>query len=315
MTKFGIKISVFSLIVIGLILAVILTLNWVIKKREPFKMPDKYTGIIIGNSHAATGFDDEYLPGFKNLGRVTETYLFSYIKIREILASNQEIKTILLEFDNLQIHPDSVNKMLYGPHFNKFMPIYQPFLSPKELSVYFGKVPEKMLSNQRRVIKRGWEVLFEQSYNFIEGNLVGSNSRLKGSFVDAQIKGIADKGKSYIANMEVHDSNMKYLKMIITLCKQKEVRLVLVRAPMVPSFSGLLNEKTFQQVVRNDLSEVPFIDLQHFPLGHEDFNDLHHTNTLGTGKISQMMNKAIIDGLFEQDDMQAFINARIDSLR
>lgn len=316
MKKFVLRVSFFSAVITALLLAIILSVGAVMHKRPLFRIPENYSGLILGNSHTACGFDDQYLDGYLNLGRVTEAYMYTYIKLREIIKQNPQLKTVFIEFDNIQIEEGWINKWLYTDgHTARFLPRYQAFMSNSELSLIAQKKPLSFISLQHLYISEGLIFARNPEFTYLQKGVIGGNSRHETSHADSLMQVSPAVPLLPAEDTNLSELNLHYLRKAIEVCRENSVQVILIRLPVKEKFELWQNENAFQQIVSQQFADVPFIDLQNFPLDISDFYDLDHLNIYGSEKVSQLLNQSIQDGLLHQSNMQTFIDARMDSLR
>ncbi len=316
MKNFVLRVSLYSAAVIAILLVIALSVEAMMRKRPLFRIPPKYNGIILGNSHAACGIDDQYINGFINLGRVTEAYMYTYIKLREIIKQNPQLNTVFIEFDNIQIEKKWIDKWLFTDgHMARFLPRFQPFMDKSELSLLAQKKPLAFISLQHNFITEGFNFVTNRELTYYDEGVIGGNSRHKTSHADSLLQ--VSPAISLLPANEVNLSqlNLQYLRKSIDMCQENGIQIVLFRLPIQEKFELWQNENAFQQIVDEQFADIPFIDLQKFPLEISDFYDLDHLNIYGSEKISKLLNQAIQDGLLHQSNMQAMLNTRMDSLR
>jgi hypothetical protein len=89
--------------------------------------------------------------------------------------------------------------------------------------------------------------------------------------------------------------NLVFLDSIINYCKNRSVKIVLIRAPQHPEYAGNINDSLFHTVRTKLYPTVPFLDFANFPLTEDCFLDFQHVNQKGSNSLS-----VILDSLLTQ---------------
>ncbi len=315
MKKLVLRIFIYSLIFISLFVLTGFFSGMLVRSKSKFKLDETCTGIIVGNSHVACGLDDKFLHGYKNLGAINESYLYSYIKIREVLDANSQVKTVFLAFDNIQVSEGWTEKWLWdGGRMVNLLVAYQPYMTNQEIARFIYHNPKSTMKCQQLLLKRSIEIARTPSFNYLTSGYMGGNLPKYGSHTDSLLRVTPEVIPAPAEAQPVHELNFEYLQKIIEFCEERQVKLILIRTPVLKQFSGWITENSLQKVLRERLHGVSFIDTQKFPLTKEDYFDLDHLNTVGSEKLSKFLEDAINHGLLDQEDMKSYVNMRIDSL-
>jgi len=112
----GISISVFAVLFISSCSLVRSDSKYLIEKH--------IDTIILGHSHAACAYDDTLLENVENLAAGGESYFYTYLKLKALLQSKNQIKRIILECSNNQFSKSMEKWTFKEPkvywHFPKF---------------------------------------------------------------------------------------------------------------------------------------------------------------------------------------------------
>lgn len=312
--KFGARVLLYGLVCIALFVSVIVFSNWRVRAKNAFLLPKEYTGVILGNSHAACGFDDQYIDGYINLGAVTESYLYIYVKLKELLDANPEIKDVILEVDNMQLSNSTIKNWNQGEGpMSRLLPKYQPYMGFTESSVIFKGNPAAFIVNQQLLIQQNIELLGKPKGDQMNKGVLGRNSRNKTTHADSLLQ--VHKAPASDPNEVPNKVTVDYLRKIVSLCSAKNIRLLFVRVPILKEYYGWANESVFQKLIQEQFNDVSFIDLMNLPLQPDDYYDLDHLNIKGSEKLSRFLNEAIKDDLFNQIDKQTLIDKRMIHLK
>lgn len=288
MKQFLIRLSVFSLCMVGLLMILIATSSWLAIKNNDFKIKKTTKYVLLGHSHAKCAYNDSIIDNLENFSQSGESYFYTLPKIKEIIRCNPQVKTIFLEFTNNQLTKKVeewiAGKKYLGYYYATYFPYIesnshlfvlksQPFVYARNLPIVCKDLLKKSISKHQYPYEFG-------GFKALKGNLdsykTDKTQHRNEDFVDIQ------RG---ISKIQLH-----YLQEIIAFLKDKKIELILIRSPQHKSYQGFANEKDFDNVVKNELAHVKFIDLVNFPLSDNDFRDQEHINGQGAEKLSKWFN-------------------------
>ncbi len=112
-------------------------------------------------------------------------------------------------------------------------------------------------------------------------------------------------------NVKISYYNLKYLTKIITLCKNNNIRVILIRSPQHKKYSGYSNEIKYQEIRKQYFPSIEYIDFSKFPLKNSEFGDLEHLNYKGAAKFSNWFNELLRMNFLEKNNKQDIINEEI----
>lgn len=314
MKKFVNRIIVFFLGTLFLIFLTILITSNCINQNRNFHLPDKIKMLILGHSHPEGAFNDSLIEGAKNMAQSGELYFYTYLKVKKIVSANKQVKCIFLEFTNNQITMDmekwtkSEEQILYR------VPKYAPVMMAKDY-FYIGKNnPLALIKSIPLVIKNNMHAVIFNDKEFMISNDWGKYYYNKRQHVDSLLQ-VKNEGKFKTQDLsESTDVNVKNLLRIISFCKQRKVAVYLIRSPYHKEYPGILNENMFQEILKTELYQVPFLDFRKFPLANNEYGDFDHLNYKGAEKFSLFFNQLLKEGLLEKDKKQDFINQKMKNI-
>lgn len=222
-----IPLSILGIIFVSLDFYSIHILNEITKHKDI-----KY--LIAGDSHIRQTFNDENIKHCKNIGQNSESYYFTYFKLKKILSYNTKIKTVFLglSYHNFSGYTDDFIFGKYSDAISKnyffILPWYEKtklFIKNSDESNNFIK---SVLATSKKNINRN-EKSFVGAYNNV---FVNSKANLKS--IDKRIK-----SQYFITETRIHqpsELNIKYLYKIIELCKRKNVKLIFLNPPLEESY-------------------------------------------------------------------------------
>ncbi|MFA9189939.1 hypothetical protein AAGV28_01030 [Flavobacterium sp. FZUC8N2.13] len=292
MSQFLRKVVVFLTIPVIFILVVLIGLNFLVK--TDYKIKPDINSLFIGDSHIQQTFNDNLIPQSLNCGIASESFYFSYFKLKYLLDENPSIKNVYL---GLSFHSLSnyYERFISGDYSASVAPKYFFILPWKEQLrlIYWNKA--NFVSFLREVLNIGFYQVFNgQVYPFIGGYLEQfSETFAVDSSMNKRLK------FQYFNNGKLNSFsqfNIYYLNKIISLCKKQGVHLVMVNTPLHEYYYKKIPKKykdeLFEIVAKNHLNYIDFSKLQ---LKDNCFTpDGDHVSTIGAVKTSKMI-KVIID--------------------
>jgi len=219
-----------------------------------YKINKDINRLIVGDSHAKLGINDSIISSSINIAQFSESYLYTYYLLDEILKTNKNIDTLLLScsyhnfakyYDYSTYHPDVIGRYFYVmPDDIKFILINksQNMISTLKFStLYFI---ENLFSNQKSFIGK-----FEDFPVDKEISEIYINKRISKQY------GNIDSNNLY------SDLNIIYFKKIIDLCKKSNVELILIRSPLHKDYFKKIPKyiiDKYQKVTKN--RKIIFLD-------------------------------------------------------
>lgn len=278
----------------------------IVNKNSSFSLPQSDTILVIGHSHPQTAFNDSLIPGLRNLSQSSESYFYSFQKIKKVLEQNTHIKTIFLEYTNNYLWERMDRWIWDDKRINIMYPRYAPFMSIKENVLLASKNLPGYFKSLSVALKKHFTKIIEQNYKFSEE--YGGYWNLKMNKVDSLLNEKQNNSmKEKTGNFSKY--NIEYLKKIIALCNKKDVKIYLIRSPLHNQYEGFFNEKLFFTILNNKLPDIEFLDFSKFPLMNEEFGDLGHVNYKGALVFTKWFKSSLNNGLLEASDKQNFINS------
>lgn len=261
MKKFIKEIFKFSIIPL-IFLVTFSLLIYCISKVIDYKLNPGITEIYIGDSHIECAVNDSLLNSGKNVSTNSESFYFSYYKLKKLVEENQNIETVYL---GLSYHSLSN----YYDQFTNGE--YSPSVSPK----YFYVLPviEKFrlgywnLKNLSTFIKG----VLSESYRYLFKDVTFSSGGYSNNFTNTMASKTSMEKRlefQYYTNKKLHDFseiNLLYLSKIIELCRTNQIDLVVLSTPLHPYYKSKV-----PVIYINKLNEIVNI----YNLKVIDFSDL-----------------------------------------
>lgn len=283
----------------------------ILKDKSDFQLNGDPEAIIVGHSRPECAFNDDIISNFLNIAESGEAYLYTYAKLREVIAQNDQINTIFLEFGNNQI-TNRMDSWMWGKEFMlKMYPKYSHLMSLSDRAVLLKNNPIDFVSVFSLDCKKRVTRFFESDYDYSDE--IGGYRDLMRDKTDSLVNVYKDKSyfnrnhKSQLVS-EVH---LGYLNKIVALAQENDIQIILVRSPLHMKMHDHPNEVQYQQILIDYFSNLTYLDFQKFPLNNFEFGDFGHLNYKGAKVFSTWLEEALNDGLLHMEDKQAFIDAEI----
>lgn len=280
-----------------------------------FKLPESKKYIILGNSHPEHAFNDSIINSLQNLGKSGQSYYYNYLISKRIIPKNKEnLKTVFIEFGTKNID-QSMDQWTWGDsRINQYFPRYFSLMSKTDFNLLWDHNSQSILNcTPKSFIKEIGYTYFSaimSEKKFISNTRFGGYQFTRRQKADSLAKvGFNVLKREETKKVEVSRTNLNYLKDIITLCEQNKVEVVLLRTPVHKNYATQGEEDKFQEILKKEFSDIPFIDLAHFPLPNEHYADYGHLNYKGAIKFSLWFEEAlrknnVQDYYLELDEIQ-----------
>lgn len=289
MKKFIVKSATFFTILVSILILTITIINYNINKKAFFNFKNNVSSIILGNSHSQAAFNDSIIPNCINFSCSGESYLYSYYKAKKIIE-NLKIKTIYIEFTNIQIHSTN-NDWIWGdePFTNRF-PVFSPFFDFNTHFFLIDKNLKGYLNGLSLLLKKNISKVLFKNYNFT--NELGGYKKLKGAM---EIKHDKKDVESFLSktNNKISFSNIFWLKKIDKLCDNNNIKIVFIRSPQHRNYILRKNENYLQLIKNMFFKDNIFLDFNDYINNDAYYVDYGHLNEFGSKKISNHFKKII----------------------
>lgn len=286
-----------------------------IKSKANFKLNSNVKYIILGHSHPECAYNDSLIANFKNAALSGDVYFYNYYRAKQILSQNPSIKTVFIEYTNNQIEAINDSRMFGKESFDRMSayPEFSAFLSASDKVFLCYHNPMSFINSFILSINTRLNRIYSKDYNFT--NVTGGYNRLVRDKTDSLVD-VAGKNNNSISKVlnNISTYNLKYLSLLVQLCKEKGKKVILVRSPIHRLWNSLINEKIYSEIRKRSFGELEFIDFSKFPLSNSEFGDFGHLNYRGAEKFSLWFDKMLAKGLLELPNKQEFIDGELSTL-
>lgn len=279
-----------------LIITIILTgmgFNSYIGNRAYIKLDSNIKNVVFGHSHAECAFNDSLISNFKNLAESGESYFYTYIKAKKILEQNPQIETVFIEYANVDVALEKDKDIWSDKYINWRYPIYSALMNERERLFLLSKNPKSIVETLPKTFKKQLSKIKNKKYNY--GESLGGYNHLEDSKLDSLLNAKANMQKSNPDYYKASIYNLMYLHKIIAYCKERNLKVFLIRSPMYQDSFYLSNEKLLQNILKDQFADIVFLDLKDFPLNNDEYRDFNHINYRGSIKFSRWFNTFLIE--------------------
>ena len=242
-------------LIIGLIMI------FYISKTIDYKLNKSIKEIYIGDSHIQCAVNDSLLINSRNVSTNSESFYFSYYKLKKLIEENQNIKKVYLgaSYHSLSNYYDDAISGKYSPSVSPkyfyILPIKEQFKlicwNVKNLPKFIKGV---LLISYRYLFK---DVTFD--YGGYLNNFTNSMAMKSSMEKRLHLQYYSGKKNNF------SEINLIYLTKIIVLCKASKIDLVLLNTPLHPYFRSkvpIIYINKFNEIVNTqNLNVIDFSDL------------------------------------------------------
>lgn len=292
MKKFLRKILIFKILLFA-ILSGMFAFLYYRKQNEVVKIPKR--NIVIGDSNTRWSVDDKILKGYSNYSTGGETMMFAYTKLK-ILDKYNKIDTLLLSFSPHNL----INNMWWddsqGSSINNRMPaFYQNFTLENHLDL-LKTIPKNYLQSLSKIGSNEASALFSP-------NKEDPMFRF-GSYIPATLNETQIKKTLYPDNMpKITEIEVKYLKKIISECKAKNIKLILIQPPknyLRPDYKYYDHQEFYEFYYKN-FRDIDFLDFSKLQLPPHAYWDIMHVDIVGSKVFSRYLQDHGIKNLLNSE--------------
>ncbi len=261
----------------------------VLNKRaiDNFKIENNITTLFVGDSHIEKAMNDSLIANSLNIAQNSESYYFTYYKLKRILDANSQIKNVYLGYSY-----HSLSNYQHDFVFGKF--------SHEIAARYFFILP---INEQLKIIAYNLHNFNEFTKNLvtmgIKNVITDKNNFSFGGGFKNDFENSAVISKSVFKRLALQyykmggvrgfsETNISYLQNIAALCRQKKVNLVLLQTPLQSLYAAnvpiAFRQKLVEVIQQN---EFTFVDYERLPLNDSCFiPDGDHLSAIGANQLA-----------------------------
>jgi hypothetical protein len=244
---------------------------------------------ILGNSHPECAINDSLLSGnYANIAQSAEPLFYTVIKARRLLTDHSKIDTMIVEFTNNSLTTvkwvisDSSLMRNYKKYFALMNPEEHAFLIEKNpakfFKTFFSITPFEIFSNRKNV---------DGGYLFLVRNKIEGFDKLanNASIVNHEAE----------SNTVPNEEYFGFANLLSMIKNYPQTFFIITRMPLHKSYKGLVNEKYYQNCIKqlNINKNCRYLDFSNYPLNDEDFGDDEHLNYQGARKFTPIFRDSV----------------------
>jgi hypothetical protein len=261
-----------------------------LNKDRLYKIADKKTIMVIGDSHTAYGINDSLLENVINLSQPADVYLYTYHKLKKVLPLNPRIKTVIIGIGGHSIEQfmSKVFLQRYGFTQAKVQNYYH-LLSAAELTYLLGQSPSQVIKGVVGLPKLktpyAVKILRSQPVTLDDLKIGGYSYHSDTINFRKELDGLANLEKNSVDVTSFWPWQIGYLHQAVDFCKSRNVNVIFVRIPEHKLYVRTI-EPLFQKFLQEQFKEIPFVDYLRMDLPDSCYADLDHLNYNGAMKFT-----------------------------
>jgi len=249
--------------------------------------------VITGDSHTQTAIYDKILPNSKNTSVPSETYFFSYNKIKRIIEEAR-IDTLIIGFSPHKLAYFQDKKLLGIKEEKRTAKLYITFFECLDIKSIFFLLQHNfrgVISVFPEIIKKPFDAKKRLEYSFIGFAYRSKKSNLDSKLIEKKIRIHYNKSKSEV--YQISKYQIVYLNKLIGLCDQNNIKLILINIPVHPLYKEQIPKYYFNSyydlVAQLEIMNVEFVDYSNIIYPVSCYGDGEHLNFYGAKLFSKKL--------------------------
>lgn len=297
---------------IGIVLIIVGTNQKLTTMHAQHKIAYNKQILLLGHSHTQRAYNDNIIKNIKNMSQAGDSYFYSYLKARQLVNSNPQLNSIIIEFTNNKID-SKMDEWIWGDlHLNAKFSKFSGYASWSDYSLLANNNFKGFLNNLNLGTRKNIKTIVNPPANIPELKDWGKFDTLVESFnsITPNLRAINNKeiAKAY----KISIANLLYLKKIVKLSKQYKLKLYLIRTPLHKAHHFLNNERLLDSIYKEDFDNIPFLDFKEYPISNNGFKDDSHLNIWGSELLSHELQLLLENGLLQSKEPQKLIDSLIE---
>ncbi len=269
--------------------------------QKAINIPQNYNKakvLIFGNSHAFYGFNPKYFDQQTyNISNISQTLYFDNLLFYNYIDKFKKVNCIVLNVDYFSLSEidncveDDWRKYYYEHYFSMEVPT----ISKYNYQRIFLSATRDFNSN----LKLTQRLLHNKTLVDCDSLGFGTNYKFENK-VALSSKDFINRVKSHEDNSINFTKNIDRIQKIISVCKSKQIKVVLVTMPVTSGYSSAVNPKKLNKIIEvcknleKTNTNVFYINLfTDKRLTDYDFYDADHLHTKGAIKCSRILNEIV----------------------
>lgn len=239
-----------TLLFCGISLLLLLTFFWLTieinrKLYRNITINNSITTLTIGDSHTELAINDSLMLNTLNISTPAEGYIFTYLKLQNIIKNNSQIKNVMLgvSYHNFSSYYD---KYIFEEEPYALISQYISLMEYQDLIIFLRRTPS--VQNLVAIFRNSFKNILKYKrgkYPYSGGfHIIENNDSLTSDRIIKRIN-----SQYYLNDQLLKTSaiNIQYLKKIVELCREKSINIIFLNTPLysvyyskIPSF--IINE-------------------------------------------------------------------------
>jgi hypothetical protein len=259
----------------------------------------------LGDSHPASGFDPRVFKNGFNFSFAGEKYIYNYYKLKYVIENSKDLKIVVLPVDLHSFSTWGANVFLHDFYWIKYTNYWE-----------LGKL-------KKRPFRFVWKYIKGRFFPYIGEFLtvfgIKENKKKRMYRLPRTVNGLIIKRGTFFKKRDKEtrirmliqyykqkifdDTVVVYFKKILKLCKDNDIKLVLVRYPVTKIYYRYalkkVNEKKYYNKIFKmieNYNNIIFIDLHSmfFKKDGSYFYDSDHMNYIGARKFTKRLKEILV---------------------
>lgn len=317
------QLLLFALVLLALGLASMATRAWIAIEMTTLEIcPQTAKTLILGDSHARTALNPEFIRASCSSAQKGEELEYSYYKLKQALNTTNSLENVILtvSYFNFNSPVDNEAEMMKRYHRIMDESLYQAKAASGEYSAAIRfrhlidhKLPDCLPFGLLNSIIETWaEPMFLGGYELRWGSTIGQRRALDGAIQRHYYQGNSLR--------EISPLRTAYFAKIVKLCQEKRVRLWVINTPLHQDYRAELPREivshyqkimaageqklimhngqeqirqTGQDLPGKDQADFIYLDYSMLYLPDTFFFDYDHLNGEGASFFSQIIDQLV----------------------
>ena len=296
MKKFLLKISVFlafSVAVFGGAYAV----YFARLRTMSFAISPENKIVFIGDSHIEIGVNETLIPGAFNFAKSGDPYFDQYFRLKRLLDDNPQISLVFVSATPHSLARYGDARIFGDWTMQNVIPSALPLYSAREWKMYFSREPVRMtkfiFGKPGVLAKNALNALAsrrEKMMGALGKRIVSTGENLERS---VRVERGIIPGKKLHGNDSVGNAHqVEYLRKSVELVRERGAKIVFLNPPIYRA-REFFDVAYFENVLKENFSDVEFWDYGDFPLPDNCRQDINHINFRGAEIFSRELAERI----------------------
>jgi hypothetical protein len=285
------KISIFTSIVVIVLLVITAANKIILRYYNPFKFNKSKHIVILGDSHTKYAFNDKILTNTCNLSIDADSYFYTYTKLRYVLKGNPQVDTVFISFSGHNIDRCIEDLWLLNKsHLHDRLKLYFPLLNYEDI-VFISK------NNLSELVSSFFSQILFPIYITTKIEKYGGYQDLDHNILNDELEKLKLRENNKESSFQEANIEKTYLKKAINFCQLYNKTIILINPPLHKSINN--NQENLYQFYDKYFSEILFYDFSKIEMKDDYFGDLVHLSPLGSTYLSELIKN---ENLFNLDN-------------